>query len=129
MFNKIDYSMIMVSDMDRSIKFYRDTLGFKLRFQSKDWTEFDTDGTTLALHGGGKPNPQGAQSHEEKRAGTVSIGLSVKNLDESVKTLKKKGVRFTMEPTVREGEGIKLAIFVDPDGMPISLAETVSHHG
>jgi hypothetical protein len=26
---------------------------------------------------------------------------------------------------VREGEGIRLAVFVDPDGLPISLAEPV----
>ena len=45
-------TMVMVSEMDRSVRFYRDTLGLKLRFQSPAWTEFEVDGTTLALHGG-----------------------------------------------------------------------------
>ena len=52
MFKKIDYTMIMVTDMKRSLHFYRDILGFRVRFESEFWTEFDTEGTTLALHGG-----------------------------------------------------------------------------
>lgn len=53
MFNQIDYTMIVVSDMQRSVEFYRDKLGIPLKFQSPDWTEFATGTTTLALHGGG----------------------------------------------------------------------------
>ena len=41
---------MLVSDMKRSIRFYRDTLGMELKQESKDWTEFSTRGTVLALH-------------------------------------------------------------------------------
>jgi len=125
MFKKIDYTMIMVTDMKRSLHFYRDILGFRIRFESEFWTEFDTEGSTLALHGGARPNPEAASAKEEKLAGTVAIGLNVSNLEGTVRMLKGQGVRFVMEPTVREGEGIRLAVFVDPDGLPISLAEPV----
>ena len=125
MFKKIDYTMIMVTDMKRSVHFYRDILGFRVRFESEFWTEFDTEGTTLALHGGARPSPEAASAKEEKLAGTVAIGLNVSNLEGTVRMLKGQGVRFVMEPTVREGEGIRLAVFVDPDGLPISLAEPV----
>ena len=125
MFKKIDYTMIMVTDMKRSVHFYRDILGFRIRFESEFWTEFDTEGSTLALHGGARPNPEAASAKEEKLAGTVAIGLNVSNLEGTVRMLKGQGVRFVMEPTVREGEGIRLAVFVDPDGLPISLAEPV----
>jgi lactoylglutathione lyase len=54
-FTKIDYTMVVVSDMERSVAFYRDKLGVPLKFQSPEWTEFQTGGTTLALHGGGIP--------------------------------------------------------------------------
>jgi len=57
MFNQIDYTMIVVSDMQRSVEFYRDTLGIPLKFQSPEWTEFATGATTLALHGGGSSSP------------------------------------------------------------------------
>jgi catechol 2,3-dioxygenase-like lactoylglutathione lyase family enzyme len=45
-------TMLMVSNMGRSVAFYRDTLELKLRFQTPDWSEFDMGTTTLALHGG-----------------------------------------------------------------------------
>ena len=53
MFKQIDYTMVVVSEMQRSVEFYRDKLGLPLKFQSPDWTEFQTGATTLALHGGG----------------------------------------------------------------------------
>src|SRR5262249_3492447 len=87
------YTMIILSDMDRSVRFYRDTLGLKLRFQSPDWTEFDMGTTTLALHGGGKPAPP-RTGPAESHAGSASIGFSVQNLDAEYEDLQKKGVRF-----------------------------------
>lgn len=53
MLKQIDYTMVIVSDMNRSVEFYRDKLGIPLKFESPDWTEFQTGATTLALHGGG----------------------------------------------------------------------------
>ncbi len=122
MFSQIDYTMIVVSDMARSIEFYRDKLGIPVRFESPEWTEFDTGATTLALHGGGMvPEPSGAD--QSKYAGTCSIGFNVKDVDRTFEDLKARGVNFVMPPTQREGEGIKLAVCVDPDGLPVSFAE------
>ena len=119
MFTHIDYVMVMVSDMSRSVQFYRDKLGLRLRFESPEWTEFETGTTVLALHGGGKP---AAVSHEHQ-AGTASIGFYVDDLDQKFNELKGQGVRFTMPPTERAEEKIKLAVCLDPDGLPISIAE------
>jgi len=63
MFKQIDYTMIIVSDMERSVEFYRDKLGIPLKFQTPDWTEFATGATTLALHGGGT-----AREYQDKRS-------------------------------------------------------------
>jgi lactoylglutathione lyase len=114
-------TIVMVSDMDRSIRFYRDTLGLKMRFQSPDWSEFDMGATTLALHGGGKV--QGVAGGKEQLAGTASIGFTVENVDATFRELKSKGVRFVMEPTERQGEGIRLAVAIDPDGLGVSFAQ------
>jgi len=116
-------TMITVSDMDRSVRFYRDDLGLKLRFQSPDWSEFDTGNTTLALHGGGKP--AAPSQVREQIAGTASIGFNVDNVDKIYEDLKAKGVRSVMPPTERSGEGIRLAVFIDPDGLPVSFAQNV----
>jgi catechol 2,3-dioxygenase-like lactoylglutathione lyase family enzyme len=34
MFKQIDYTMVVVSDMQRSVEFYRDKLGIPLKFQT-----------------------------------------------------------------------------------------------
>jgi len=114
--------MVIVTDMERSVRFYRDTLGLKLRFQSPDWTEFDAGGTTLALHGGGVPAPPPGK---EPYAGRASIGFNVENLDKVFEELKSKGAKIIMPPTQREGEGIRLAVILDPDGLPVSFAQSV----
>jgi len=119
LFKRVDYVMVTVSDMARSVQFYRDTLGIPLRFESPYWTEFDTGDTVLALHGGGKPTTQSSES----LAGTASIGFYVENLIQRYDELREKGVRFSLPPTDRDDEGIKLAVCLDPDGLPISIAE------
>ena len=119
MFKLVDYVMVTVSEMTRSVQFYRDKLGIPLRFESPQWTEFETGATVLALHGGGKL----AAKSGEPLAGTASIGFYVENLAQKYDELKAKGVVFVMPPTEREEERIKLAVCLDPDGLPISIAE------
>ena len=129
MFNQLDYTMVIVSDMQRSVEFYRDKLGIPLKFQSPDWTEFATGSTTLALHGGGVASQQPPTQDPSKLAGACSIGFNVEDVDMTYEELKAKGIRFVMPPTQREGEGIKLAVAVDPDGLPISFAQLIGHGG
>ncbi len=130
MFRQLDYTMVIVSDMARSVEFYRDKLGVPLKFQSPEWTEFQTGSTTLALHGGGVP--QVGHQDQSKIAGTCSIGFNVENVDKAYEELQAKGIKFVMPPTEQEGEGIRLAVCIDPDGLPISFAQltakTVAGH-
>ena len=125
MFNQIDYTMVVVSNMDASVEFYRDKLGIPLKFQSPDWTEFQTGATTLALHGGGVPAAGPPVGDPSKQAGHCSIGFNVENVDKTYEELQAKGVRFVMPPTQRENEGIRLAVAIDPDGLPVSFAQMV----
>jgi lactoylglutathione lyase len=118
--------MIVVSNMDRSLEFYRDKLGIPLKFQSPEWTEFDTGATTLALHGGGVPDDRPPSGDPSKRAGACSIGFNVENVDKTYEELQAKGIRFVMPPTQRENEGIRLAVALDPDGLPVSFAQLIS---
>ena len=123
MFKQLDYTMVIVSDMERSVEFYRDKLGIPLKFQSPEWTEFLTGTTTLALHGGGVAPSGPPAGDPSKQAGTCSIGFNVESVDETYEQLKAKGINFVMPPTQREGEGIRLAVCIDPDGLPVSIAQ------
>jgi lactoylglutathione lyase len=126
MFKHIDYTMIVVSDMQQSVEFYRDKLGIPLKFESPEWTEFATGDTTLALHGGGVPAQQPPAGDPSKIAGACSIGFNVQDVDKTYEELKAKGIRFVMPPTQREGDGIRLAVGLDPDGVPISFAQLLA---
>jgi len=59
---KLTYAIKFVADMDRAIRFHRDTLGLPLKFQSPGWSEFMTGETTLALHPASEKNPPGRWS-------------------------------------------------------------------
>jgi lactoylglutathione lyase len=122
-FDHVDYIMITVSNMARSVAFYREALGLRLRFESEMWSEFETGATTLALHGGGTASERPAESATEGRAGACSIGFAVTDIAQTVADLRARGVSFSMPPTAREGEGITLAICTDPDGLPISIVQ------
>jgi hypothetical protein len=67
---KLNYVIKFVADMERAVKFYRDTLGLPLKFQSPGWSEFSTGETVLALHPASSKNP----------AGSVELGFNVPDL-------------------------------------------------
>jgi hypothetical protein len=50
----------------------------------------------------------------------------VENVDRVYEELKSKNVRFVLPPVSREGENIRLAVFLDPDGLKISIAQMIA---
>ncbi len=124
LFEQVDYVIVGVSDMQKSVRFYKDTLGLPLKYETKEWTEFQAGKTTLALHPGRKSS-QGSASPFDVMAGSCSIGFTVPDIERSFRDLQSKGVRFVMPPKTQEGQGMKLAVFLDPDGLPVSLSETI----
>jgi catechol 2,3-dioxygenase-like lactoylglutathione lyase family enzyme len=110
---------LLVSDVDRAVRFYVETLGFKLRRRDgSHWAEVDAGGgLVLGLHlvqpGGTKPGAHGS----------ISVGLDVNQpIAEVVAVLANRGVEF--HGPVREEAGVKLAFFGDPDGNALYLAES-----
>ncbi len=101
---KLTYAIKFVADMDKAVKFYRDTLGLALKFQSPEWSEFLTGETTLALH----------IASEKKPAGTVELGFGAPSLDGFHKEMTAKGVSFPMPPTKQDFGGM-LAQFEDSE--------------
>jgi predicted enzyme related to lactoylglutathione lyase len=109
---KLEYVIKFVGEMSSAVEFYRDVLGFQLKFESPNWTEFVTGETTLALHPASQKNP----------AGTVELGFTVPDVEKFHIDAGAKGVRFTLPPT-RQDYGGLLAQFVDSEGAHCSVAE------
>lgn len=113
-FKKVGAVILLVSNMQASIKFYKDTLGLPLKSKSKDWTEFFQDGTVIALH------PMRKKSIVGSSTGML-VGFMVSDMDATVKELKAKKVKFFKKP--KDEPFGKHAIIEDPDGHLISIAE------
>ena len=108
---KLNYLIKFVGDMERAVKFYRDTLGLPLKCESPGWSEFTTGETTLALHPASKKNPPG----------TLELGFMVPDLQNFYEEMKAKGMQFSMPPTKQDFGGL-LAQFVDSEGAHCSVA-------
>ena len=113
MFDRIGAVILLVSDMKRSTRFYRDVLGMEMKQQSKDWTEFSKRGTVLALHP--------SKKKRIKKNNSMLVGFSVSDFDDVCNGLKKKKVKFCKKP--KEEPFGKHAIVQDPDGHLISIAQ------
>ncbi len=104
--------------MARSIAFYRDVLGLPLRFESPEWTEFDTPGSTLALH---LADVRAIPSQSMAPAGQCQLGFSVEDIDAFHQEMVAKGVTC-LQPPEEEDFGT-LAEYADPDGLAFSVVE------
>jgi lactoylglutathione lyase len=118
---RVNYAIVFVSDMTRSVSFYSDILGLPLRFASSHWTEFATGGATLALHKAEGPAPAPAPGGTDVEAGRCRPGLSVPDLDEFHRRMVDRGVTCVQEP--KSVFGARLAQYRDPDGLVISVGE------
>jgi lactoylglutathione lyase len=116
-----DRLVIYVSDMERSVAFYRDVLGLPLKFSSPGWSEFNNSGTTLALHRHLHPGGEPAQT-AHAAAGQASLIFVVDDLQATYETLKAEGAHFAMEPQ-KQPTGLTFAILPDPDGFAITLQQ------
>jgi len=114
---RVNYAIVFVSDMKRAVSFYRDVVGLPLKFGSPGWTEFATAGATLALHTSAAATPD----KNDLPAGSCRPGLSVPNIDEFHKRMIDQKVTCIQEPTATFG--VRIALYMDPDGLAISVAE------
>lgn len=117
---RVHYAIVFVSDMQRAVGFYRDVLGLTLRFETTHWTEFATDGATLALHLSEAARP-GAPQSRDAAAGSCRPGLQVKNLDEFHQRMLTSNVSCLQAP--KDVFGTRIAQYADPDGLVISVSE------
>jgi lactoylglutathione lyase len=113
MFDKLGVVMVVVSDMTRSVAFYRDVLGLPLRYQTPYWSEFDVGGVVLALH------PAGDTLAVEPTTG-INFGFYVEEIDAVLEQIRSRGGEIASRD--EEPFGI-LAHVRDPDGYRIQVCQ------
>lgn len=115
----------IVDDVDDSIEFYRDNLGFEEEMRpAPTFAMLSRGDLRLALSapsgagGAGQAMPDGTRPTP---GGWNRFSLQVQGLDEIVDDLRSRGVRFRSE--VIEGRGGRQILVDDPSGNPVELFE------
>ncbi len=124
MFKRIDHVEIVSTDLERSIRFYKEVFGFTLKERIKpsspeiEEIAFLTLGDTmleLLAMKNSAPLPKGPH------VGYRTMAIEVDDMDQAVQYLKGKGVVVTWGP-VTLGKS-KRAEIKDPDGLSIELRQ------
>jgi predicted enzyme related to lactoylglutathione lyase len=109
---------VNVSDLDRSIAWWGEMLGFEPTYVMKEygWCELGTaiDGVGLGL----------GQVEDVKASGGVTPTFGVSDLDAARAHMESRGAKFDGDTYEIEGQ-VKLCTFYDPDANPFMLAEVL----
>jgi glyoxylase I family protein len=111
----------LVRDVDRSISFYTQHLGFKLDHRAGPaFASVSKGDLVLRLSGpgssGARPMPDG---REQQPGGWNRFVVEVEDLAGLVTAMRKSGLRFRNQ--IESGPGGKQIQLEDPDGNPIEL--------
>jgi glyoxylase I family protein len=138
------HTVLLVSDFDRALRFYCDTLGFELVTRDDDRRGpfldqmFNVEGVVIKLalvRGGGEileiiepVAPPQIVEHDgsDKRYGIARVGFEVDGIEQLVADLSAKGVEFIsdiVDMTVGHYAGGKVVFFRDPDGILLELQQ------
>lgn len=135
---------IVVSDIEKSLHFYRDILGLQIKRDMLEEGDFiDTilglknvqvrtvkmsaDGGSLIELLYFKSRPKKPKLNKKNcNIGTPHVAFTVANIDAEYKKFKKSGVKFNSAPQISPDGKAKVAFCRDPDGVPIELVEELN---
>jgi catechol 2,3-dioxygenase-like lactoylglutathione lyase family enzyme len=110
--------MLVVSDLNRSLRFYSDLVGFSLVDRGAN--------VAVLAYGGGRVLLRQLADMSPVDPRVAHLHISVSDVDASYKDLKDRGIEFVHRPRVTSrGEKLDLwaATFRDPDGHDVALTQ------
>jgi glyoxylase I family protein len=123
-FKRIDHVEIIPSDFEKTLKFYAEVMGFKLKERVKvgmppmqEIVFMTLNDTMIEILSVKDPPPVASRW----KVGYCGIALEVEDMDKAIAYLKTKGVGISQGP-VQLGPS-KRAEIQDPDGLTIELRQ------
>jgi lactoylglutathione lyase len=113
MTGSVAYLMLGVTDLDRSITFYTETLGRAVKFRVENLVFIDAGSIVIGLN-------TGLARRRQPVAGAMEIVFSVDGVKALHRSLAAQGVEFLVEPR-QATEKDWSATFLDPDGHYLTL--------
>jgi catechol 2,3-dioxygenase-like lactoylglutathione lyase family enzyme len=125
MFKRIDHVEIVPTDMERSLAFYQDVLGFSLRARDRldapplrEVVYLQLGDSLLELLDVESPQPSARHAWP---LGYRMMALEVDDMSEAIAWLGERGVEPSWGPVEREAYA--RAEIRDPDGLPIEIRQ------
>ena len=110
----VDMIMVMVTDTQRSVDWYRDVLELPVRMHHGDFAILETGNIPLALHGG-------AEGGAPPNRGTLAV-FQVEDYASAKATLEERGCTFVFE---NETPQARFGTLLDPDENPIQILSRI----
>ncbi len=104
-------AMVLVQDIERALRFYRDVLGFTVQAEQEEWVIFSEG---VGLHTAPEPLPEISFT-----INAVVVTLFVEDVSAAFTELTGKGVAFFLPPT--EDAGMSVATFRDTENNLLQL--------
>jgi lactoylglutathione lyase len=130
----LEHAGLTVTDLDRSIAWYREMLGCQI-VEELYWPESGNKAVYLSLgdqgnllelfHRPGPPATTKAYAPDQTMARYEHICVHVEDVDAAYEELKAKGARFAVTPKPAKRHA-RLCVVVDPDGFRIELLQPLS---
>jgi lactoylglutathione lyase len=122
-YTKVDYVILYVADLARSIAFYRDVVGLPFKFQESGYAQFDTKGTTFALFD--RTGLPGLLGRDAGSGGLQSeVAFLSADVEAEAERLKTLGVEVLSGPVDRPW-GQRTLHVLDPDGHVVEFAQEI----
>jgi catechol 2,3-dioxygenase-like lactoylglutathione lyase family enzyme len=130
-FKDFQHVTISVGDVDRSLAFYRDLLGFpvlgRLYYTNAiglviDFLDIGNNGILEIFSFSKAPTKPSEFLYDDRQLGMRHMAFRVKDVDAVAARLKQAGVEFTLEPLDAVG-GVRIAFFKDPDGTLVEITQ------
>jgi lactoylglutathione lyase len=117
---RLDYIIQYVDSLSRSVAFYRDVIGLRVRIEGDGYVEFDMENTKFSLFERSKlPELIG---REAGNAPCGEIGFLIDDVDAEAERLRGLGAEILSGPVNRPWRERTLHI-ADPDGNIIEFAQ------
>ena len=120
---RVDYVILYVVDLQRSIEWYRDVVGLPFRMEGDGYAEFATEGCKFALYHRDKlPELLGRAAIAGGPGGEAAF--VVDDVDAEMERVRAAGAEILSGPVDRPW-GHRTVHVLDPDGFVVELAQEI----
>jgi len=121
--SRLDYVILYVGDLERSIVFYRDVVGLALKLSGSGYAEFVTEGTKFGLYErSGLPELIGRVAGADGPSGEVAF--LVEDVDAEAERIRGASATILSGPVDRPW-GHRTLHVLDPDGHVVEFAQEI----